>query len=122
MLKDSIRILKLVTREAPGLRGLTDPQVQQSIRDTLRNRKEQLLRASYLAVARDDARVTNYLARQVLESNGKLPAAAKTTLLASRSLHKIKFSQLNLFHPGEHISAFTAVLLSQSFLDSSALR
>jgi len=79
-LKDSIRILKLVTREAPGLRGLTDPQVQQSIRDTLRNRKEQLLRASYLAVARDDARVTNYLARQVLESNGKLPAAAKTTL------------------------------------------
>jgi len=80
VLKDSIRILKLVTREAPGLRGLTDPQVQQSIRDTLRNRKEQLLRASYLAVARDDARVTNYLARQVLESNGKLPAAAKTTL------------------------------------------
>ena len=80
VLKDSIRILKLVTREAPGLRGLTEPQVQQSIRDTLRNRKEQLLRASYLAVARDDARVTNYLARQVLESNGKLPAAAKTTL------------------------------------------
>jgi len=80
VLKDSIRILKLVTREAPGLRGLTDPQVQQSIRDTLRNRKEQLLRASYLAVARDDARVANYLARQVLESNGKLPAAAKTTL------------------------------------------
>ena len=80
VLKDSIRILKLVTREAPGLRGLTDPQVQQSIRDTLRNRKEQLLRASYLAVARDDARVTNYLARQVLESNGKLPAAAKTSL------------------------------------------
>jgi len=75
VLKDSIRILKLVTREAPGLRGLTDPQVQQSIRDTLRNRKEQLLRAAYLAVARDDARVTNYLAQQVLESNGKLPAA-----------------------------------------------
>jgi peptidyl-prolyl cis-trans isomerase SurA len=80
VLKDSIRILKLVTREAPGLRGLSDPQVQQTIRDTLRNRKEQLLRASYLAVARDDARVRNYLAEQVLESNGKLPAAAKSTL------------------------------------------
>ena len=82
VLKDSIRILKLVTREAPGLRGLTDPQVQQSIRDTLRNRKEQLLRAAYLAVARDEARITNYLARQVLESNGKLPGAAKSTLPA----------------------------------------
>ena len=80
VLKDSIRILKLVTREAPGLRGINDPQVQQSIRDTLRNRKEQLIRAAYLAVARDDARITNYLAQQVLESNGKLPAAAKTTL------------------------------------------
>jgi peptidyl-prolyl cis-trans isomerase SurA len=80
VLKDSIRILKLVTREAPGLRGITDPQVQQSIRDTLRNSKEQLLRAAYLAIARDDAKITNYLARQVLESNGKLPAAAKTSL------------------------------------------
>jgi peptidyl-prolyl cis-trans isomerase SurA len=80
VLKDSIRILKLVTREPPGLRGLADPQVQQTIRDTLRNRKEQLLRAAYLAVARDDARVRNYLAEQVLESNGKLPAASKSTL------------------------------------------
>src|SRR6202140_2599218 len=80
VLKDSIRILKLVTREAPGLRGLSDPQVQQTIRDTLRNRKEQLLRAAYLSVARDDARVTNYLAQQVLEANGKLPGAAKSSL------------------------------------------
>jgi hypothetical protein len=80
VLKDSIRILKLVTRESAGQRGIADPQVQQSIRDTLRNRKEQLLRAAYLAVARDEAGVKNYLARQVLESNGKLPAAAKSTL------------------------------------------
>ena len=80
VLKDSIRILKLVTREAPGLRGLSDPQVQQTIRDTLRNRKEQLLRAAYLAVARDESKVTNYLAQQVLEANGKLPSAAKSSL------------------------------------------
>ena len=38
-LKDSIRILKLVAREAAGQRGVNDPQVQQTIRDTLRNRK-----------------------------------------------------------------------------------
>jgi peptidyl-prolyl cis-trans isomerase SurA len=82
VLKDSIRILKLVSREGAGQRSISDPQVQQSIRDTLRNRKEQLLRASYLAVARDEARVANYLARQVLESNGKLPAAAKSSLPA----------------------------------------
>src|SRR5277367_4297381 len=76
-LKDGVRILKLITRESPGLRGITDPQVQQTIRDTLRNRKEQLLRAAYLAIARDDARVTNYLAEQVMETSGKLQDASK---------------------------------------------
>jgi peptidyl-prolyl cis-trans isomerase SurA len=76
--KDGYRILKLVTRESPGQRGISEPQVQQTIRDTLRNRKEQLLRAAYLAIARDDARVRNYLAEQVIEAAGKLPEAAKT--------------------------------------------
>lgn len=79
VLKDSIRILKLVAREAAGLRGVNDPQVQQTIRDTLRNRKEQLLRSAYLAVGRDEAHVTNYLAQQVVEAAGKLPDAAKST-------------------------------------------
>lgn len=81
-LKDSsIRILKLVARETAGQRGINDPQVQQMIRDTLRNRKEQLLRNAYLAVARDEAHVTNYLAIQVVETAGKLPDAAKPTPL-----------------------------------------
>jgi len=71
--------LKLVAREAAGMRGVNDPQVQQMIRDTLRNRKEQLLRNAYLAVARDEAHVTNYLAMQVIETAGKLPEAAKSS-------------------------------------------
>ncbi len=78
VLKDGVRILKLVAREAPGQRGINDPQVQQTIRDTLRNRKEQLLKAAYLATVRDEAKVTNYLARQVIEAAGRLPDAAKT--------------------------------------------
>jgi peptidyl-prolyl cis-trans isomerase SurA len=76
-LKDGYRILKLVTRETPGQRNIADPQVQQTIRDTLRNRKEQLLRSAYLAIARDEARVRNYLAEQVVEAAGKLPDAAR---------------------------------------------
>ena len=79
-LKEGYRILKLITRESPGLRGISDPQVQQTIRDTLRNRKEQLLRSAYLAIARDEARVANYLAQQVIEAAGKLPDAAKTVV------------------------------------------
>jgi peptidyl-prolyl cis-trans isomerase SurA len=72
-LRDSYVILKLVAKEAPGQRELSDPAVQQSIRDNIRNRKEQLLRAAYLAIARNDAKVTNYLAQQIVESAGKLP-------------------------------------------------
>ncbi len=75
-LRDGYRILKLIARESPGQRELSDPKVQQSIRDALRNRKEQLLRSAYLNVARDESTVRNYLAQQVLESAGKLPAAA----------------------------------------------
>src|ERR1700730_19272428 len=77
-LKEGYRILKLITRESPGLRGLSEPQVQQTIRDTLRNRKEQLLRAAYLAIARDEAHSTNYLAQQVIETSGKLPDSGGT--------------------------------------------
>ena len=77
--RDGYRILKLVAREPAGQRTLDDPRVQQSIRDTLRNRKEQLLRASYMGVARDDAKVLNYLARQIIESAGKLPEVSIKT-------------------------------------------
>jgi peptidyl-prolyl cis-trans isomerase SurA len=72
-LRDSYRILKLVAKEAPGQRDLNDPTVQQSIRDNIHNRKEQLLRAAYLAIARNNAKISNYLAQQVVESAGKLP-------------------------------------------------
>jgi peptidyl-prolyl cis-trans isomerase SurA len=76
-LRDGYRILKLIAKESPGQRDIADPQVQQSIRDTLRNRKEQLLRAAYLASARDESKVSNYLAQQVMESAGKLPEIVK---------------------------------------------
>jgi peptidyl-prolyl cis-trans isomerase SurA len=82
-----IVILKLISRESPGQRNISDSQVQQTIRDTLRNHKEQLLRAAYLRIARDDARVTNYLAQQVIEAAGKLPAAAKTDFPGKSSGH-----------------------------------
>jgi peptidyl-prolyl cis-trans isomerase SurA len=82
-LRDGYRILKLIAKEAPGQRDIADPQVQQSIRDTLRNRKEQLLRAAYLASARDESKVTNYLAQQVMESAGKFPVIVKPAAAVS---------------------------------------
>jgi peptidyl-prolyl cis-trans isomerase SurA len=59
------RILKLISREAAGQRELTDPRVQQSVRDTLRTRKEQLLRTAYVDACRNETSVTNYLAQSI---------------------------------------------------------
>jgi peptidyl-prolyl cis-trans isomerase SurA len=49
---------------------LNDPRVQQAIRQQLRDRREQLLKAAYYESLRDDAKVTNYYAEQVLKNAG----------------------------------------------------
>ena len=64
-------ILLLVSREAAGQRQLSDPQVSETVRTGLRDRREQLLRAAYLSTVREEAQVTNFLARQIVESQGK---------------------------------------------------
>ena len=64
------RIVKLVSKEPAGQRELSDPRVQQAIRSQLYDRREQLLKAAYYETLRDSARVENYYAKQVLESNG----------------------------------------------------
>jgi peptidyl-prolyl cis-trans isomerase SurA len=56
------RILKVMARVPAGQRELNDPKVQQDIRETLRNRKEQLLRNAYVDACRNDAEVTNQFA------------------------------------------------------------
>jgi peptidyl-prolyl cis-trans isomerase SurA len=64
------RIVKLIAREPAGQRELADPRVQEAIRSQLRDRREQLLKAAYLEVLRDQAKVENYYAERVLAGNG----------------------------------------------------
>jgi peptidyl-prolyl cis-trans isomerase SurA len=64
------RIVKLVAKEPSGQRELQDPRVQQAIRTQLHDRREQLLKSAYYEVLRDEAKVENYYAKQVLETNG----------------------------------------------------
>jgi peptidyl-prolyl cis-trans isomerase SurA len=64
------RIVKLVSKEPSGQRDLSDPRVQQAIRSQLHDRREQLLKAAYYEVLRDSAKVENYYAKKVLDSNG----------------------------------------------------
>jgi peptidyl-prolyl cis-trans isomerase SurA len=66
-------IVLVISHEPAGQRDLSTPGVRDGITQTLRTRKEQLMRAAYLAAAQSDARVTNYLARRLVESKGKNP-------------------------------------------------
>ena len=68
---EGYRILKLVTREPAGQRELSDPKVQQTIRETLINRKDQLLKAAYYEMARNEAKVVNYFVNGIVGDRQK---------------------------------------------------
>ena len=68
-------LMLVVAHEQPGQRDLSMPGVRDGITQTLRGRKEQLLRAAYLTAVRSDAQVVNYLARRLVETQGAMPNA-----------------------------------------------
>jgi peptidyl-prolyl cis-trans isomerase SurA len=68
---EGYRILKLITREPAGQRELSDPKVQQTIREQLINRKDQLLKAAYYEMARNDAKVVNYYVNGIVGASAK---------------------------------------------------
>jgi peptidyl-prolyl cis-trans isomerase SurA len=66
-------LVLVVAHEKAGQRDLSTPKVRERITETLRGRKEQLLRMAYLTAVRDDAEVVNYLARRLVESKAEMP-------------------------------------------------
>jgi peptidyl-prolyl cis-trans isomerase SurA len=64
-------IYKLISREPAGQRLLSDPRVQQTIRQTLREGHAQLFKNAYYEVLHDDAKVHNYLADGILKEGSK---------------------------------------------------
>lgn len=61
-------IYKLVSREPVGQRELSDPRVQQAIRQQLQNGRSQLLKSAFFEILRDQAKVENFYAEQVFKS------------------------------------------------------
>ena len=61
--------------EKAGQHDLSEPQIESSIRQTLNNEKEQLLKAAYIEDLRNRAKISNYLARQIAEAGGPPPEA-----------------------------------------------
>src|SRR4029079_6596479 len=65
-----LRIVRLVAKEPAGQRELSDPRVQQHIREQLRDRREQLLKMAYYESLHNNASIENYLADQILKNSG----------------------------------------------------
>ena len=66
----AFRIVKLIAMEPAGQRDLTDPRVEQEIRTQLQEHREQLLKAAYYEVMRDQAKVENFYAEKILQTTG----------------------------------------------------
>jgi peptidyl-prolyl cis-trans isomerase SurA len=65
------RIVKLLGKEPAGQRELSDPAVQQLIRNQLRTQREQFLKSAYDEVLRDGADIHNYYAEDLLKNAGR---------------------------------------------------
>jgi peptidyl-prolyl cis-trans isomerase SurA len=61
-------VYKLIAVEQAGQHPLSDPRVQQMIRQQLHDSRSRLLRSAYNEVLRDQARVVNYYAEDVLKN------------------------------------------------------
>ena len=64
-------IFKLLAREPAGQRDLSDPQVQQNIRQQLRDGRSQLLKGAYYEMLRDQAKVENFFAEEIFKNDAK---------------------------------------------------
>jgi peptidyl-prolyl cis-trans isomerase SurA len=59
------QIFLLIEKRPAGQQAMTDPRVQNRIRQLLRNNQAQLLQAAYLEILYNDAKIHNYLAEQI---------------------------------------------------------
>ncbi len=75
--KEGYYIIKLFEIETGKQYDLSDPRVQNTIRNDLINQKDRLLNAAFAEDARDETKVVNYLAKRVLESAGQSTPSTK---------------------------------------------
>ncbi len=69
-------IVLVVAKDTAGQKDPSMPQVKDAITQTLRGRREQLLRAAYVNSLRNKATVVNYYADSLVAMQGKAPSLA----------------------------------------------
>jgi peptidyl-prolyl cis-trans isomerase SurA len=68
----------VMAREEAGQRDLNHPSVRDAITSGIRQQREQVLQAAYIAAARNELDVVNHLARMVVETGAGLPTLGTT--------------------------------------------
>jgi peptidyl-prolyl cis-trans isomerase SurA len=61
-------IYKLIGKDAAGQRDLSDPRVQQAIRQQLHDSRSQLLKSAYTEMLHDQAKIQNFVAEQIFKN------------------------------------------------------
>ena len=69
--KFGLHIVRLLEKDAGGQKDLTDPRVQAQVRQVIFNRKDQTLKNAFSEMARNKAKVSNFLAERIFTSAGK---------------------------------------------------
>jgi peptidyl-prolyl cis-trans isomerase SurA len=66
-------IVVVLGKDPAGQKDLTTPGVKDAISQSLKSRREQLLRSAYISNLRNGAVIENLIAKRVVESQGKVP-------------------------------------------------
>ncbi|QHN05261.1 peptidylprolyl isomerase [Granulicella sp. WH15] len=61
-------IFQLIGREPAGQHSVSEPQIQQRIRQGLRDARSQLLKGAYFEMLRDQSKVENFFAEQIFKN------------------------------------------------------
>jgi peptidyl-prolyl cis-trans isomerase SurA len=69
-------IVLVLGKDTAGQKDLGTPGVKDAISQSLKNRREQLLRSAYINSLRNGAVIENLIASRVVESQGKVPTVA----------------------------------------------
>jgi peptidyl-prolyl cis-trans isomerase SurA len=62
-------IFQLISKDPAGQHDVSEPQIQQRIRQGLHDARSQLLKGAYFEMLRDQAKVENFLAEQIFKSD-----------------------------------------------------
>jgi len=71
-----VTILALVAVQEPGQREISNPEVKDAIQKGLKDRREQLMHNAFMSHIRNEAKVVNFLTKQIVDGAGKAPDAA----------------------------------------------